>query len=242
MKAKPINAETLEDQADLLMDKGKLRSAERILLRLLASDGNKLPAHFNLARLYLRTKQYDLAIRHARQTLKINPKEMNAHLNLGVIYDKMDCYSKATQHYRKELTNNPTSPETLYNLGNIYFERRQWQKASKSLRRCLELGFTRNDEMTVYQLGVCYFHMADIDAYIEVYTRYLESEPSAGWAAANLGRALLHARNYRGAVLWLLKAKRLAGDSEVLKDLEKAQRCLRQTGIPDQKRKRRRAK
>jgi tetratricopeptide (TPR) repeat protein len=235
MNNRSVGLEKVEDEAVSLMENGKLRRAEQLLLRLLESDRNSLPAHFNLARLYRRTKQYDRAIKHARRTLRLNPKEPHAHLNLAMIYDEMGCNSKAARHYLKELRNNPTSPETICYLGNIYFENRQWRKASKLLRRCLDLGFTWNIETIVHQLGVSYYHTRDIQAFIGLYTWYLEIDPRAGWAAANLGGALLHAGDYKRAVLWLAKAHRLTGKPEVFQKLEKARRCLRESRSKNQK-------
>jgi tetratricopeptide (TPR) repeat protein len=237
VKAGPIVLKKLEEEADSLLENGKLRRAERMLLRLLDCDRNYLPAHFNLARVYRRTAQYDLAIQHSRRTLKLNPAETNAHLNLGMIYDEMGRDSQAAKHYLMELRTNPTSPEAMCYLGNIYFRKHQWRKASKLLRRCFDLGFRWDMENTIFQLGACYFHLRDIDAYIEVYKRYLQMEPGSGWAAVNLGRALLYAGDYKRAVLWLSKARRLTGKNEVLKDLEKARRCLREAGAARRKRK-----
>jgi Tfp pilus assembly protein PilF len=67
--------EKMEDEAVRLFDGGKLRRAERVLKQMLASDPNCLPAHFQLARVYIRTGEYECALSHARRTLKLNPKE-----------------------------------------------------------------------------------------------------------------------------------------------------------------------
>jgi Tfp pilus assembly protein PilF len=82
-----IEKVALEDKAIELLEKGHLRRAERVLKRMLMHDPNHLPAHFHLARVYRRTKQYDLALCHGRRTLRLNPLEKNASLNLGLIYE-----------------------------------------------------------------------------------------------------------------------------------------------------------
>lgn len=222
-----VDLEKFEDQAVLLMEGGKLRRAERILLGLLEYDPNFVPAHFYLTRVYRRTQQYNLALRHGRRTLRLRPNETNAHLVLGMIYEEMGRDSLAARHYLKELANNPTSPESLCYLGKLYFKNHQWKRASKRLRRCLELGFLNDLEDTVHKLGNCYHRLHDIKSYVEIYTRYLEMEPRAGWAASNLGGALLHSRDFQRAVLVLTKANRLKQTSDVASKLERARKCLR---------------
>lgn len=113
----------LEDRAVQLIDRGQLRRAESVLKRMLADDPNCLPAHFHLARLYRRTKQYQRALYHARRTLRLHPQEANACLNLGLIYEFMGNDRRAAAYYRKELSRHPNSGETLYNIGRLYFNR-----------------------------------------------------------------------------------------------------------------------
>src|SRR5256885_1837762 len=106
------NNEMLENEAVSLLDRGKLRSSERLLKRMLAINTKCLPAHFHLARVYRRTGQYDLALYHARRTLRLSPDEPNASLNLGLIYDLMGRDTQAIRCYKKELSRNPDSAET----------------------------------------------------------------------------------------------------------------------------------
>lgn len=54
----------LEDRADQFIEEGKFREAEILLKRLLENDNNDIIAHFNLARVYRTTKQYENALYH----------------------------------------------------------------------------------------------------------------------------------------------------------------------------------
>lgn len=219
-----MNTDELEDEAVRLLDSGKLRRAERVLKQMLAIDANCLAAHFQLARVYRRAKKYDLALRHARRTLRLSPNERNACLNLGLIYDLMERDRLAALYYKKELARNPESAETLWNLGRLYFKKRRWLNASKYLRRCFEMGFVFDLEDTVDKLGICYQKLHDVRSYIEVFGSYIQLFPNAGWAFANLGRALLCARDYRGAVLRLSRANQLGTRKGVAGELARAKR------------------
>lgn len=226
-KAIISSLDSLEDKAVLCLDKGKLRAAEGALKKMLRIDSNSLAAHFHLARVYRRTEEYEIALFHARRCLRLNSTERNACLNLGLIYELMGNAKRATFYYKKELSRNPGSPETHWNIGYLYFERRQWLRASKHFRRCFEMGFMFDLEYTVDKLGICYDKLRDVQSYIEVFTRYVQIVPNAGWAFANLGRALLHVKDYKGATLRLATAKRLGRGSSVAGELAHAKKMLR---------------
>jgi Tfp pilus assembly protein PilF len=221
-----INESNLEDRAVQLIDRGQLRRAESVLKRMLADASNCLPAHFHLARVYRRTKQYQLALYHGRRTLRLRPQETNACLNLGLIYEFMGNDRQAALYYRKELSHNPNSAETLYNIGRLYFNRHRWREASTYLVRCLDTGFKHEIEDTVDKLGLCYYKLGDVQSYIDLHTRYLKMFPRAFWAAANLGRALLYTQDYKGAVRWLSVASRRKNKKSVLLDLARAKKML----------------
>jgi len=204
-----INTDKMEDEAIRLLDSGEIRRAERILTQMLVSDPNCLSAHFHLARVYRRTKEYRRALQHARRTLKLNPKEPNAFLNLGLIYEFMGQDKLAVSSYKRELLRDPDNAETLFNIGRLYFNRHRWLHASEYLRRCFDIGYLFRVEDTVYKLGECYYKLNDLHSFIDIYTRYLQIAPNAAWAATNLGCALLRAKDYKHAVLWLSKGKQL---------------------------------
>jgi len=215
-----------EDEAVRLLEGGKLRQAERILKKMLAVESNCLAAHFHLSRVYRRTQEYELALCHARRTLRLNPEEPNACLNLGLIYDELGRDSLAISYYKRELSRNASSAETLWNIGRIYFKKHQWLRAAKYLHRCFDLGFKPDLEDTVDKLGMCYHKLHDVRSYIELFTRYVQMFPNAGWAFVNLGRALLFVNDYKSATLRLSTAKRLGHGKIVGTELARAKQMM----------------
>ena len=85
-------------------------------------------------------------------------------------------------------------------------------------------------EDTVYMLTTCYFKLHDHQSYIDTFTKYVQMFPSASWAFANLGRALLEAKDYKGAFLRLSTAKRLGHWKSVDVELAHARKMLRKDG------------
>lgn len=218
--------EELEDEAIRLLDAGSLRCAERVCRRLLVTAPDCLAAHFHLARVYRRMSKYRLALRHAKRTLRLDPGEPGACLNLGLVYDLMGRDRQAVLYYRKELSRDPNSAETLWNIGRLYFRRRRWRRASEHLRRCFDLGFKFQVEDTVDKLGLCYKELRDVQSYIDLFTAYLRRVPDASWALANLGRAMLYAGDYKGAVLRLSKARAIGVRISVDAELSRAKELL----------------
>src|SRR5690349_16717127 len=159
----------MEDVAVRFLDSGKIRRAERTLKQMLEINPDCLAAHFHLARVYRKTKQYELGLHHARRVLRLNPKERNACLNLGLIYELMGKEKLATVYYKKELSQNPGSSETLWNFGRLAFRKKRWRQASLYLRRCFDYGFLFDIDETVQKLGFCYYKLQDLAAYIALY-------------------------------------------------------------------------
>jgi tetratricopeptide (TPR) repeat protein len=230
MKREKPNFDELEARADALLDSGKVSAAEKILKRMLAMDENCLGAHFNLARVYKRKGDFEKALLHGKRTIEISPREANAYLNLGVIYEELGDIRRATACYKKELSRDPLSVETLWNFGQLLFEKHRWKQASRCLQRCFDLGYWHEAEQSLWKLGRCYFKLNDLRTFIRAYERYANTRPDSAWAAEGLGRALLHAKEFRQACVWLMKAKRLGADSkDVDQDIEAATKGFRKT-------------
>ena len=217
--------DALEDKAVELLDRNKLGAAASVLLEMLESDKNSLPAHFHLARVYRRLGRFRKAVYHARQTLRLSRYERNANLNLALIYDDTGNVKLAVQSYKRELQINSNSPETNWNLGRLYFRNHQWKRASVCLKKCYDMGFDYCLEDTVDKLAVCYKKRGEIQSYIRLFEDYIRVSPEAAWAYVNLGRALLRAGDYNGAVLKLSRAGKLGAENKVREDLERAKRC-----------------
>lgn len=70
----PTNEE-IYDEASRLKDQGENEAAIAKLGELLAQDEKYALAHSALAVLYTRTKQHDLAIKHAQRVCDLEPNE-----------------------------------------------------------------------------------------------------------------------------------------------------------------------
>lgn len=225
-KIQNADVDELEERAERFLDEGKLRRSENVLKQLLKGNPNCLAAHFHLARVYRRTGQYKKGLLHGLKVLTMNKKEQNANLNVGIIYDLLGRHDKALLHYKMELAINPHGMETEWNLGRLYFSHNRWRDASRHLRHCLDAGYAYSLEDTVQKLGFCFYKLRDLDSYIDVYMRYIQLVPDAGWAFANLGCALLRAKDYSGAILRLKRAMQLGTRNSYAREINHARQML----------------
>jgi tetratricopeptide (TPR) repeat protein len=222
----PPTVDELADAGVELLEVGKLRRAEKVFRRLLEADPGCVVAHFNLVRVYWRTKQYALGLLHGRRVLRLSPNEPNACRNLGLIYEKSGNDLQALKYYKHELSRDPYETAALWNIGRLYFRKRRWREAAKHLRRCFETGDEFEVEDTVDKLAICLHRLRDVRAYIEVFTSYVRIYPSSGWGYANLGWALMHTKDYKGAILRFSRASQLGWKEKVATDMKQARKLL----------------
>jgi Tfp pilus assembly protein PilF len=223
-----INTVKIENEAIRLLERGQTPRAKRLLKRLLAIDPKNITAHYQLVLAYFKTKEFKRAVYHSHCLLRLNPQETNVCLNLGLVYEFMGRDRLAIHYYKRELSRNPDNGPALSNIGLLYFEKHRWLQASKYLRRGFDLGDLFKRKNIFRKLGECYRALRDPQSFIDVYKRYLEHVPNASWAAANLGSALLFAKDYKSAVRWLARAKQLGNRNKYLAvDLAQAKKMAK---------------
>ena len=63
--------------------------------------GDTAAIHHNLAQLYLRLQQHDLAMRHVDQAIAINPSAASSYVTRGRIYEAVGQGQRAFQEFKK---------------------------------------------------------------------------------------------------------------------------------------------
>lgn len=80
--------------------------------------------HYNLALLYLKTKQYQEAARSLEKVIQLNPKDKDAYYNLGVLYESyLGDKKKALDYYAQYIKYGPENGDAL--------EVKQWMRQFK---------------------------------------------------------------------------------------------------------------
>jgi Flp pilus assembly protein TadD len=97
---------------------GIWKSSESLFTTAINVTENNVLAHNNLGNIYLRRGQYDRAIQHYRETLRINPDYPLAHNGLGSALFYQQDYDNAISHFKMAVKINPAFQEARVNLKN----------------------------------------------------------------------------------------------------------------------------
>lgn len=102
----------------LLMKRGAFEDAALWLERSVASDPALVPAHVNLATVYLRLKRRAEALHAAEQAVLRGPERPECHTTHGNVLLDMGCNGPAAAAFQRALDREDTNAEALFGLAN----------------------------------------------------------------------------------------------------------------------------
>ena len=76
----------------------------------------ELEAHANLGNIYNLRGEYDKAIFHYKEALKINPQSPSIHYNLALTYKRLGMVDEARTEFEEVLKIDPSDPGARWNL------------------------------------------------------------------------------------------------------------------------------
>jgi len=89
--------------------------------------------HFNLANIYMRRGEYELAIEWYQAHARFFPNSSGAHFYVGLAYHQLGEIEKALEAYNRSLEKGEVDHLTFYNMGLIYMEKKQIPRAIQLL-------------------------------------------------------------------------------------------------------------
>jgi tetratricopeptide (TPR) repeat protein len=206
------------------------RDNETLWTRVLACTSGNSIAHNNMGNTLYAKGELDGAIRHYKESLKIDPDYTDARNNLGIALFAKGDKEGAIAQYRKALESRPDYFEAHYNLGIALFSTGESDQAIEQYRKGLA---SRPDYAAIRNnLGVALFGKADLDGAIEQYRKALESDPDYAEARNNLGYALFVKGDTEEAIAQYRKA--LANKPDYAKALNGLGNALARKGDLDQ--------
>jgi tetratricopeptide (TPR) repeat protein len=115
------------------------RNSISLFEHTLKVTSNNYLAHNNLANALGQNQNYDAAIGHCLEAIRIRPKYYRAHYNLGMVFYHKGDMDKAVSHWTYVLQLNPVFPETNYNIAIALLKQNKTNQAIEHLKKEIEL-------------------------------------------------------------------------------------------------------
>lgn len=108
-------------------------------LKSLALNRDYFPSHYGLGLLCARRKEFDKAIAHYKEAVRINGRHPLPYYSLGHAYSQQKKYDLAIPEYEKALDLDESLSDAHFFLGLACYYEHEDKKAAKNFTRYLEL-------------------------------------------------------------------------------------------------------
>ncbi len=127
----------------------------------LKSTSENYVAHNNLGFSLAEKGNYNQAIVHYREAIRILPSFSYSLENLGFILYKQGNYEEATHYYQRAINFNSNSERSYYMLGNIYFEQKQINNAIVHYAKAIKIRQDYVEAMTNLAISLTFIGKSD---------------------------------------------------------------------------------
>lgn len=104
----------------------------------LSLDADFFQSHYGLGLLYAKRKDFDRAIDHYKECVRVNPKHPWPYYSLGHAYSQQKKYDLAIPEYENAIGLDENLNDAYFFLGLASYYERQDKKARQNLQRYLE--------------------------------------------------------------------------------------------------------
>ena len=134
-----LKAESIFRKADAAMEKGDLKTAERILIQSLALDPSNQEAYSKLGLIYLKEGMFSKAELIYRKLLLGAMEDPSYLSNLGLALYQQQKLEEAKSYYQKALQFDQSRPGRFFSLGQILHELENFEEALQHFSRASEM-------------------------------------------------------------------------------------------------------
>ncbi len=162
-----------------------MRRAVYTYVRAVTLEPSDFDTNLNLGACYFQLGKYELAEKYCRAAIRLRGDSPEAYNNLGIICDARNRLYEAIQAYKQSLELDTDQPQLLVNLGSTYLRQGRVRPALVSFRQAAD----RSPEWAApwEQMGICHYHLEDLDAAEEAYRTALGLDPDSAVAHRGLG-------------------------------------------------------
>jgi tetratricopeptide (TPR) repeat protein len=175
LREAPDDAKALAMMAAIAADQGQFDAGLQWARRALAADGDCIPAHFALGRLYEGAERYRDAEACYRRVVALDPRHAKAHTNVGCMLHIQGRIDEAVACYRKALELEPGQPEALRNYALAAGNPAQLREAMEGFER--HLATHPRDAQAQAQLAHLYVRVGRPEQALAAYEQAIALEP-----------------------------------------------------------------
>ncbi len=137
---------------------------------------DRASAEFHRALAFDGKGNYDEAIGHYTESIRLNPRQAVVYSNRGNAYHQKGQFRQAMRDYNKAIALDPNDPSAYANRANTYEKQGKFAEAIKDSSKAIELGL---DHPFVYMTRAqAYGHGGAWDRAIEDYNKVIDLEPN----------------------------------------------------------------
>lgn len=154
--------------------------------------------------------EYENAIKHFTEAIRLKPDLANAYFNRGVTYAFRDEFDDAIKDFDTVIQLKPDHVGAYYNRGNTYGDKGELDNAIKDFNKAIELDTYYLN--AYYNRGFAYLMKGEFDNAIRNFNTVIQLKPDSAEAYNNRGEAWLHLQEWEKAKSDLITAKDMDGD------------------------------
>jgi len=188
IKLQPDNAELRNAIGERWMMGGSpkyLPEAESRFKEALSINPKLLPAHVNLARLYISMNRIDDGIKKYNEAISIQPQNPELRRELAFVYLNIGKVDEGLVEAKKMVELAPLNPVYHNGLGEIYMSKGQLEEALKEFQQVIKLNPKYSPAYV--NTGKVYYAQGQFDKAIGEINKAISNTPEYGDAYATLG-------------------------------------------------------
>ena len=174
------------------------------------SEGLNAVEEFFKGLTYQNRRNYERAVEHYTEALRLNPQLAEAYINRGNTYLNIGDFDRALSDYTEAIRIKPNFAMAYNNRGNAYAKKGDYDRAIEEYTKAIEIN--PDSAEAYYNRGNAYYNKDDFNRAIADYTKTIQLNPDDADDYNNRGAAYYSKGDFDHAIIDYTKAIQLNPD------------------------------
>ena len=170
----------------------------RKIEELIKLEPQNITNYFNLGNIYIKLKNYNLALKNFQITIDIDKNFIQGYNNLGNINKELKNTKEAINFFKQAIKIDPNYINAAYNLANIYSEIGEYEKAGECYKKILKINPSYIPALNNFGILLKNINMHN-DA-LKCFEKIIDIDPNFLRAYNNIGTILLETGEVNKAI------------------------------------------